>query len=156
MKIPAWMFRFLNPVVAALLRSPLHALMSGDVMLITVTGRRTGRRFTIPVSYTRDGGTVRCFTERQTKWWRNLRGGADVTLRVAGEDRNGRAQAIGDDPERISQALGAFLTRLPRDAVYYDVRLESDQRPDPDDVTRAGKSVILVEVQLETERQASR
>lgn len=156
MKIPIWMFRYLNPVVATLLRSPMHTLMSGEVMLITLTGRRTGRRITTPVSYKREGITVRCFTDRETRWWRNLRGGADVALRLAGEDRSGRAQVVADDPERIGRALGDFLTYLPRDAVYYDVRLDSDRRPDPGDIAQAAKKCVLVEIQLGAESQANR
>jgi hypothetical protein len=36
MKIPLPVLRLLNPIVVGLLRSPLHGLMSADVMLITV------------------------------------------------------------------------------------------------------------------------
>ena len=35
-----------NLFVASMLRSPLHGLLSGSVMLITVTGRKSGRRYT--------------------------------------------------------------------------------------------------------------
>ena len=45
----------LNPVIAALLRSPLHPLLSPGLVLVTVTGRHSGRRYTIPVGYQRDG-----------------------------------------------------------------------------------------------------
>ena len=41
----------LTPVCTAILRSPLHWLLSPAPMLITVTGRKTGRRYTIPVAY---------------------------------------------------------------------------------------------------------
>ena len=44
MKIPMWMFPILNPIVAMLLRSPLHAMMSGDVMLLIVTGRKSAKQ----------------------------------------------------------------------------------------------------------------
>ena len=45
----------INPLVAAVLRSPFHWLLSFGLMLITVTGRRSGRRYTIPVGYQRHG-----------------------------------------------------------------------------------------------------
>jgi deazaflavin-dependent oxidoreductase (nitroreductase family) len=134
--------------VTVLLRSPLHGLMSGDVMLITVTGRRSGRRYTMPVSYLRDGDRVRCFTGREMTWWRNLRGGAEVTLQVAGKERRGRAEAVADDAERIEQALRDFLTRMPRDAVYYDVGLDAAKRPIEADVQRARDLVVLIKVTL--------
>jgi hypothetical protein len=43
-----------NPLMAGLLRSPLHALISHNTMLITVRGRKTGRALTTPVNYVRN------------------------------------------------------------------------------------------------------
>ena len=40
-----------NPIVAGILRSPLHGVMSKSVMLLTYRGRRSGRIFTTPISY---------------------------------------------------------------------------------------------------------
>jgi len=45
------MNRFANPVVKWILRSRLHRLLSAHLLLISVTGRRTGRVYTIPVGY---------------------------------------------------------------------------------------------------------
>ena len=41
----------LNPVIGAVLRSPLHPLLSHGLALLHVTGRRSGRRYWIPVGY---------------------------------------------------------------------------------------------------------
>jgi hypothetical protein len=49
--IPENVLKMINPVVIPLLKSPLHGLMSADVMLVTLTGRRSGRTYTRPVSY---------------------------------------------------------------------------------------------------------
>jgi hypothetical protein len=89
-----------NQVVRLLLRSPLHPLVSWRVALITVRGRRSGREFTIPVGYERQGDlvTVTVSWPEQKRWWRNLRGeGAPVSLRLRGEERTGHAVAVGDD-----------------------------------------------------------
>src|SRR3954454_18607682 len=79
-----------NPGVRLLLRSPLHPLVSGRLALITVTGRKSGRSYTIPVAYERSGEVVTIgvgWPERK-HWWRNLRGdGAPVTLRLRGDER---------------------------------------------------------------------
>jgi len=147
-KIPLPILRIVNPLVALLLRSPLHGLMSRDVMLLTVTGRRTGRRYAMPVSYLRDRDRVRAFTGREMTWWRNLRGGAEVTVVLAGQTHRGSAEAITDDTERVVAALGDFLTRLPRDAVYYDVALDADRHPVAADVRRAADQVTLIEITL--------
>jgi hypothetical protein len=88
-----------NHAVALLLRSPLHRLASGQLALITVTGRRSGKEYTFPVGYRRSGERVTIgvgWPERKL-WWRNLRGGAPVGLRIAGEQRTGTANVSGDE-----------------------------------------------------------
>jgi hypothetical protein len=57
-----------NVVVRALLRSPLHWVMSHNTMLLSVTGRKTGRIYTVPISYSIDGLQLVCFTDAP---WRN-------------------------------------------------------------------------------------
>ena len=93
-----------NPAVRLLLRSPLHRLASAQLALITVTGRRSGRTFTIPVGYSQEGGSVRIpvgWPERKL-WWRNLRGeGAPVRLRIRGREVAGHAVARGDEREGV-------------------------------------------------------
>ncbi len=148
MKIPTAILNRINPSVKALLKSRFHSLMSKDVMLITFTGRRSGRSYTTPVSYIREGQTVRCFSHSDILWWRNLRGGASVSLRIQGEDYEGDAEAIAGDPKRIADALTAFMTRLPRDAPYYDIELDSNGLPISADVERAAHDSILVEIAL--------
>jgi hypothetical protein len=88
-----------NRVVSGLVRTPvLHRLVSGRIALITVTGRRSGRRFTFPVFYRQDGDRVTIevgWPERKV-WWRNLRDGGEVRMRLRGAQRTGHAQAHGD------------------------------------------------------------
>jgi hypothetical protein len=40
-----------EPVMKALLRSPLHRLLDGTLVLLTYTGRKTGKQYTIPIGY---------------------------------------------------------------------------------------------------------
>ena len=47
-----------NPVVSAILRSPIHGMLSRRVMLLTVRGRRTGTWYTVPVGYVRQDGAL--------------------------------------------------------------------------------------------------
>ncbi len=99
----AFINRAANPVVKALLRSPLHRLASGNFALITITGRRSGRRFTFPVGYARRGDRVTIdvgWPERKV-WWRNLREPAPVGIRIRGTDYTGTAVAEGDEQSRV-------------------------------------------------------
>lgn len=105
-----------NPIVRPILRSRLHGLLSRILCLVTVTGRKSGTPHTFPVLYARDGRDVLIVAGWASKkrWWRNVVGGADVELLVAGEHLKGRATAFVDDPSERGRALRAFLTRFPR------------------------------------------
>lgn len=92
---------FVNP----LLHSPLHFLLSSQVLLISVTGRKTGKTYTTPVQYRREGDSLIIFTQRQRKWWRNLQGGASVTLWLRGQSVIGDASIVIDDDEDIQRTL---------------------------------------------------
>ena len=47
--------RYFNPIMRLVLGSRAHRMMSGQLMLLSFTGRRTGRSYTTPVSYVREG-----------------------------------------------------------------------------------------------------
>lgn len=66
----------LNKVMKLLLQSPFHGIVSRRIMLITFTGRMSGKSFTTPVTYVRDGDMVRVFSNQ--RWWRNLAGGHSI------------------------------------------------------------------------------
>jgi hypothetical protein len=59
----AGMMRFINVVPGLILRSPLHGLMSRKTLMLGFTGRRSGQRYTIPMSYVRVGDEVLMSTE---------------------------------------------------------------------------------------------
>ncbi len=88
-----------NHAVSLLLRSPAHAVVSGRIALITVTGRRTGRSYTFPVDYSRDGELVRIRVgwPGRKVWWRNLREPAAVRMRLRGRECTGIGHAVGDE-----------------------------------------------------------
>jgi hypothetical protein len=56
--IENWIYKTLNPVMTALLRSPLHGIASGSIALLHFRGRKSGREFVTPLSYTRENDTV--------------------------------------------------------------------------------------------------
>jgi deazaflavin-dependent oxidoreductase (nitroreductase family) len=137
--------RLLNPIVGALLHSPLHGVLSRETMLITFTGRKTGQRYTTPVSYVRDGDRIRVFTG--FRWWRNLRTRPDVEVLVAGATLQGTAEVVIDHPERVRPALEDFLRRVPRDEIYFtrgsDGEVELTQELDG-----AIHPIVLIEIRL--------
>ena len=101
--------RAINPLVAWLIRSPLHPLASQRLALITYTGRRSGRRYTIPVGYEMADlqVTITVGSPDRKLWWRSLTGtGAPVELIVRGRRRTGHAVATrAGDQAHVCVAL---------------------------------------------------
>ena len=102
------LLRLGNFFVVGPLRSRLHRLASGSILSLTYRGRRSGRRFTIPVMYAEREGTLTIFvghSERKT-WGRNLRDGAEVEVRLRGRPLRGQATFVAADQ--------TYLQRYPR------------------------------------------
>jgi hypothetical protein len=95
---PVGLFRTLNPVVRALLRSPLRRLLSNRLMLLGYRGRRTGRRYTIPVGYFSWDDGVLAFSS--ARWWVNLRDGRPAQLTIRGREHSATA-SVYDQPEEL-------------------------------------------------------
>ena len=136
----------LNKTMKFVLRSPLHGLISKYLLLITFTGRKSGKTYTTPVSYAQEDGQVTIFTH--ANWWKNLRGGSPVLLRLRGRDVEGQAETIVENKQEIADALAAHLRKSPFDARYYDVTFDDNGDPNLDDVERAVQSVTMIRVQL--------
>ncbi len=89
-----------NLVPGRLLRSPAHRVLSGKYVLVSFTGRRSGRRYSTPVAYAQEGDTVWVSTD--SRWWRNLVGDAPVQLRLRGHAVDGVATVITDETEAVA------------------------------------------------------
>jgi hypothetical protein len=144
-KLPEPLFAIINPVMRFLLRSPAHGLLSDSLMLITFTGRKSGKQFTTPVRYTQTGDTVRCFTAAENQWWRNLRSGSRVSLLIKGQLSDYQAQAVFDNPADIRKKLVAYLGLFPQDAAYHDIRLNKDKSLNEQDLEQAARAAVVVE-----------
>ncbi|MGZ3601481.1 MAG: nitroreductase/quinone reductase family protein [Ktedonobacterales bacterium] len=135
-----------NPFVRLLLRSPLHFLLSNSLLLLTYTGRKSGKRYTIPVSYAREGNVITVFTHHA--WWKNLKGGAPVQVEIKRVRRDGTAEAISDDVPAIAAQLLAQLRGHPMLARSYHVPLDRDGQPDPEAVRLVAQHQVMVRIQL--------
>jgi hypothetical protein len=89
------MNRFVNPVVKWILRSPVHRLLSSQLLLISVTGRHSGRVYEIPVAYHQSGNsvTINVGAPDGKQWWRNFRIPRPTRVSIRGDERVGWAVA---------------------------------------------------------------
>jgi deazaflavin-dependent oxidoreductase (nitroreductase family) len=133
--------RVMNKFPALLLRSPLHGLMSGSVLLITFVGRKSGKRYTTSITYLREGDTVLMTTD--SPWWKNLRGGAPVTLLIKGREYTGVAEAITDETE-VVRVLEMMLREYPSYGKYIGVKLGTDGHTNHREITKAARERVAV------------
>jgi deazaflavin-dependent oxidoreductase (nitroreductase family) len=135
-----------NAFVAWVLRSPLHGLISNDVLLITVTGRKTGRQYTTPVEYFEEEGHLWVLTSRDRTWWRNLCGGAPVTLLLKHKAVHAVAEPVLDE-RAIGFWMHEYLRHMPQAARPLGIRLKEGMA-NGEDVARIAKSRLFVRICL--------
>ena len=141
-------FRRFNPVVSSVLRSPFHWVLSLGLMLITVTGRRTGRVYTIPVGYQRDGDVITVLvSEAPTKqWWRNFHDPAPVRMRVRGKDLKGLAEVVPPGSAEFRLQSERTLRRLPFMGKVFGIDYDRAQGLTDPQVAELGKSIAIVQI----------
>jgi len=124
-----------NPVVRRLLRSPAHRLLSGSVLLLEYTGRRSGAPHEFPAVFAPAGDRLVVIAgQPETKtWWHNF-GSRPQAVIATQAGRRRSCQALRPDPatEQYRQALDAYRRRFPRVPVEDGtpvVVLDPDDRP---------------------------
>jgi hypothetical protein len=145
---PIALVRLANPVVRRLLMSPWHGLVSKHLAVVRYTGRRSGRRFALPVGRQElDGSPV---VISNSPWRMNFRGGREAELLVAGEWCDTRATLVSD-VERVSDFFERRMTELGwRDAARaLGIRVNVDRRPThaelADAIRSSGLSLVVFE-----------
>lgn len=103
--VPA-VFPRLNPAIRRLSKSPLHFLVSWYVLMVRFEGRRSGKRYEVPLAFHRaKDGALEVVTSVKGLWWRNLRGVNEVSVTFRGRERLARVELVEEDVEAIQAAL---------------------------------------------------
>lgn len=124
-----------NRVVRGLLRTPLVCRLVGRRLItVYVIGRTTGRRYVVPVAYTRHDGALLIGTP--FGWGRNLRTGEPVTIRLAGKRRSADVQVVTDEVGVVA-AYALMARDNSRFAAFNRICLDAAGNPDPDDLRLA-------------------
>ncbi|MCU1479086.1 MAG: hypothetical protein JWQ64_3779 [Subtercola sp.] len=85
-----------NRLVRGLLRTPLVCrAIGGRLITVYVTGRKTGRRYSIPIAYTRDGEHL--LSGSPFAWGRNLRSDEPIAIRLKGKLRQADVEVFSDE-----------------------------------------------------------
>ena len=147
--LPEAAYSVVNPLLKAVLRSPLHSLVSDMLLTLAYRGRKSGEVYTTPVGYERRGDTLHLTSSYNSIWWTNLRGGQPVYLRLQGEKRRGVAGVV-EDAEAVAAYLQEFIDRHGTDSTgRVGIRVEESHEPTPEELREAAENVVLVRVSLD-------
>jgi deazaflavin-dependent oxidoreductase (nitroreductase family) len=129
MRRRARIMRAVNVPMRAVLGLPFPTPLSRNLMLISYTGRKTGKPYRQPVSYVRDGDTL--LTPGGGRWTLNLAGGRPVRIRLRGRDVPAGAELVTDAAE-VERLLGVIAAKNPAAGRFIPIPRRPDGRLDPD------------------------
>ena len=140
-KPPGWA----NSLMKWALTTPgLQAMVGQGVALLSFDGRKTGKRYTIPVSYYREDDVVTVVTKKQRKWWHNFETPRDIELRLAGRVFAGEA-AIETDDEVKLEFMVDYLEKRPIDAKAYGLAKEERSR---EAIARIIPHIVVIRIEI--------
>ena len=123
---PDVVMRVMNPVLRAILRTPLGRAAS-EFMILDFTGRKSGRHFSIPVSAHHLDGDLYAVLEAQWKY--NFRDGADARVSHGGRTTTMHGvliteqAAVADLVQRLASGYGAKKAQRMMGMAFADDRL---------------------------------
>jgi len=133
-----------NTFISWVLRSPFHGLLSNGTMLITVTGRKTGKKYTTPVGYYQQDGYLWVLTSRNRQWWRNLKNGAEVSLLLKRKPVQGFAEAELD-AQAVEARMFEYIKHVPMAAKPLGICMENNTA-NAEDVARSARDRLFVKI----------
>ena len=133
-----------NDFMSWVLRSPLHGMLSDGMLLITVTGSKTGKKYTLPVGYYRENGFLWVITSRDRTWWKNLRGGAEVGLLLKRKPVTAIAEPDLDE-KSVEARMVEYIKHAPQAAKSLGIRVENGNA-NAEDVARTAKDRLFVKI----------
>jgi hypothetical protein len=143
---PAVMVRIANPVLRRLLASPLHRAVSGQLMLLRLRGRRTGRELELPVARQEHQGRLAVYSN--STWRLNFRGGHDAEVVLEGAPQRMRGTLV-EDVDEVTGAYAEQIRRLGWKAAQrrLGVRITVEREPTREELAAAvrdsGLSIVV-------------
>jgi F420H(2)-dependent quinone reductase len=126
-RIQARMMRVINVPMRVVLGLPFATPLSGRLMLVFLTGRKTGKSYRQPMSYVRQGTTL--LTPGGGKWKLNLQAGRPERIRLRGRDVLVRPELVSDIDE-IERLLAVMTAANPRVSTFVAIPTGPDGRLD--------------------------
>jgi deazaflavin-dependent oxidoreductase (nitroreductase family) len=121
-----------NRAVRAMLRAPLVSRLAGRrLVTVYVVGRKSGRRYAVPVAYTRHEGCLLIGTP--FGWGRNLRTGEAVAIRLKGRRRLADVRVLTEEHD-VVDAYAVMARDNHNFARFNSIGLDPAGNPAPADL----------------------
>jgi len=121
-----------NRMMRGLLRTPLLCRAVGTRLItIYVVGRKSGRRYAVPVAYTRHEGTLLAGTP--FGWGRNLRTGSPVDIRLKGKRVAADVDVVTDEAG-VTENYAIMARDNHQFARFNKIGFDQAGNPEPDDL----------------------
>jgi hypothetical protein len=138
--------KFLWKVGNFFMKRMLGGKMGDVIMLITFTGRKSGKTFTTPIGYTRQGNTLTSFCD--SPWQKNLVGGAPVTVTIKGQAVLGLATTISDHDQVAAYVKYQLQNGGPQAARQMALALPKGYLPTDEELRIMLRDRVLITTQL--------
>jgi len=129
----------INPFVALLARSPFHFMISHQLLIIQFEGRKSGKRYLVPVSYHNHGSSYTCVTLRSNIWWRNLKELSHTKIWLKGKLIDAQVDLEFKNNLVVENTLRDLVTKNRVDAYFAKIKLTKNGDPDLEDLAKAAK-----------------
>jgi hypothetical protein len=126
-RLQARMMRVINVPMRMVLGLPFATPLSRRLMLVFLTGRKTGKSYRQPVSYVQQATTL--LTPGGGKWKLNLQEGRPERIRLRGHDVLARPELVSDLDE-VERLLGVMTAANPRVRSFVAIPTGPDGRLD--------------------------
>ncbi len=99
-----------------LLRQGWIKPLNNSLMVLTLSARKSGKVYSIPITYIRDGDDILAFTLSSGRnWYKNVEAKPDVTLEVQGKKFRAQAQIVDmQDDAAVIAVMEVYQRTMPR------------------------------------------
>lgn len=143
-----------NWLLAALLRSRMHRVLSGTVLIFEYVGRRSGAAYATPINYLQVGQTLLVSTD--SAWHRNFAAGTRTAAHVVLRGRRQRVTVeVVDDQKQAADDLVRLVRAQPNYGHWAQVSLDAQGEPSRSDAAAEiarGRRVLRAHLEAAADR----
>jgi len=141
-------FRLLNPFTRAIAKSPLHTIISRNIIVLIFPGKISGKTYSIPVSYLKSTNKeLFCLTEKEYIWWRNLIDYNTIQILLEGKLLNAEVEVEFENDDLIAEKLTAMCLHSKIDAYFANVGFKNNI-PIEEDIIAAASNMTLIKLSI--------